>query len=77
MGETRFAILIGMNNYMNELPYCIKDVNDLQKSLESNCRSHSENIHRITDSKKPVKEQIDRTFSKISHDFKPKTDLVL
>lgn len=77
MSENRFAILIGMNNYVgNELPYCIKDVEDVEKVLISHCRFTADNIHKITDSKKPVKEQIDEALTLIEKDFKKKEDLL-
>lgn len=77
MSENRFAILIGMNNYEgNELPYCIKDVEDLESVLISHCRFPEKNIFKITSSDKPVKEQIDEAFGLIEKDFKIKKDLL-
>ena len=77
MTETRYAILIGMDNYpWNELPYCVKDVTDLEQTLISHCRFSQDNIHKITDSKKPIKQQIDEAYSAIEHKFKVKQDLL-
>lgn len=77
MTETRYAILIGMDNYPgNELPYCIKDVTDLEQTLISHCRFSQDNIHKIIDSKKPIKQQIDEAYSVIEHKFKTKEDLL-
>lgn len=77
MTETRYAILIGMDNYPgDELPYCVKDVTDLEQTLISHCRFSKDNIHKVTDSKKSVKQQIDEAYSTIEHAFKPKQDLL-
>ncbi len=77
MNEIRYAILIGMDNYPgNELPYCVKDVTDLERTLISHCRFSKENIHKITDSRKSVKQQIDDAYSLIEQTFKPKQDLL-
>jgi len=78
MRERRYAILIGMNEYGNgdDLPYCVKDVEDVSKALISQCRFNSEDIYTITDSSAPVKEQIDLAFGKIGSSFKKKQDLL-
>ena len=77
MSETRYAILIGMDNYPgDELPYCVKDVTDLEQTLISHCRYSQDNIHKIIDSKKSVKQQIDEAYSAIEQTFKPKQDLL-
>ncbi|MDR3651754.1 MAG: caspase family protein [Paludibacter sp.] len=77
MNETRFAILIGMDNYNgNELPYCVKDVVDLEETLITKCRFIKDNIFKVTDSKMPVKQQIDNAYSAIEKSFRPKQDLL-
>lgn len=77
MTETRYAILIGMDNYSSDpLPYCVKDVNDLEQTLVSHCRFTTNKIHKVIDSNKPVKEQIDEAFSAIEKEFKPNQDLL-
>lgn len=78
MSETNFAILIGMNNYSeNELPFSVKDVDDLEKVLISRCRFDKDNIFKITNSFKPVKEQIDESFAIIEERFKKNRDTLL
>lgn len=77
MSENKFAILIGMNNYEDDvLPFCIKDVEDMEHVLITYCRFSKKNIFKITDSDKPVKEQIDEAFAIIEKDFKIKRDLL-
>ncbi|KFF73817.1 hypothetical protein HX13_17590 [Chryseobacterium sp. P1-3] len=77
MSENKFAILIGMNNYEDDvLPFCIKDVEDMENALITYCRFSKKNIFKITDSDKPVKEQIDEAFAIIEKDFKIKRDLL-
>jgi hypothetical protein len=77
MSENKFAILIGMNNYEDDvLPFCIKDVEDMENALITYCRFSKKNIFKITDSDKPVKVQIDEAFAIIEKDFKIKRDLL-
>jgi len=77
MTETRYAILIGMDNYKgDELPYCVKDVTDLEQALITHCRIAKQNIYKVTDSSKPIKQQIDEAYSTIESTFKPKQDLL-
>ncbi len=77
MKERRYAILIGMNEYIEDdnLPYCVKDVDDLSDTLVKRSRFKQEDIHTITNCDTPVKEQIDRAFNEISSTFKKKQDL--
>lgn len=77
MTETRYAILIGMDNYSgNDLAYCVKDVRDLEQTLISHCRFPKDNIHKVVESSKPVKQQIDEVYAEIEKTFKPKQDLL-
>ena len=66
-----------MDNYPgDELLYCVKDVTNLEQTLISHCRFSQDNIYKITDSKKSVKQLIDEAYSAIEHTFKPKDDLL-
>lgn len=77
MAENRYAILIGMDNYStNPLPYCVKDVNNLEEVLVSKCRFNKENIYKIVDSSKAVKELIDEAYSSIERTFIKNQDLL-
>ena len=77
MTETRYAILRGMDDYNSApLPYCVKDVNDLEQTLVTHCRFSRDKIHKVIDNNKPVKEQIDEAFSAIEKEFKPNINLL-
>jgi hypothetical protein len=66
-----------MDSYTTDpLPFCVKDVNDLEQALLSNCRFQRDNIFKITESLTPVKEQIDKAFSSIEKRFKSNKDLL-
>jgi len=78
MKETRYAVLIGMNNYKkNPLLYSVKDAEDMKNSLVEFCRFEPENIFTITDSEVPVKEQIKKCFDVIKGKFQSGADLLL
>jgi hypothetical protein len=81
MGETRYAILIGNNDYKDpKLPplnYAIKDVEDFGKMLEEHCRFPPGNIYSITNSAIPIQQQIEEALSKIKANFRTKEDLFL
>ena len=78
MKETRYAVLIGMNNYRkNPLLFSVKDVDDVKNVLIGNCRFEAENIFEIIDAKQPVKEQISKAFETIQKKFQRGADLLL
>lgn len=80
MNETRYAILIGQDNYSDgkhePLKYAVKDTGDMHKALIDHCRFLDGNIYPITDSKEPVAIQLDKAFEKIRKNFRPKEDLL-
>jgi hypothetical protein len=80
MGETRYAILIGNNNYgpkLAPLNYAVKDVVDFGAMLQDNCRFSPGNIYAITKSDVPIKDQIEDALEKIKNNFRTKEDLFL
>ncbi len=78
MKETRYAVLIGMNDYKkNPLSYSVKDVLDVKNVLIEYCRFDNENIFTIVDSSTPIITQIHQAFEKIKKQFRRNSDLIL
>jgi hypothetical protein len=78
MKETRFAILVGMNNYKeNPLSYSVKDVIDLKNVLIERCNFQAENVVVIQDSSTPVLTQINEAYLKIARDFRTAEDMLV
>jgi hypothetical protein len=78
MKETRYAVLIGMNNYEKDpLDYSVKDVLDIKSVLVNYCNFESDNIYLVTDSSSSVRLQIEEIFRQIQTKFIAGSDMIL
>lgn len=77
--ETRFGILIGINDYLvNALDYCVNDVNRIEEVLIKNCQFNANNLRIIISDSGNYNKEIESLFyealESISKDFNPDLD---
>lgn len=82
MNETRYAVLIGINDYLKSpLRYCANDVIELKKRLINNCLYAVENIYEIVSTKDAsvsnVYEKFVQIVDMIKQKFVAKSDNIL
>lgn len=82
MSESRYAILIGVNDYQEKpLSYCVNDVRELKKTLELSCGFETNNIKLLTSDKEKTNtiniSSIEREIKLIQKTFIPEQDVVL
>jgi len=81
MEETRYAIIIGINDYNNApLEYCVNDANEVKTRLLEKARFKDQNIFLLTsDATHPIKDisgSFNNAFVKISENFKEELDSI-
>jgi len=77
--ETRYAILIGINDYDNQpLNFCVNDARSIKDTLKNKANFSEENIHNITsetgNSLKNITGKLQEAISKIEKTFQEEKD---